>query len=396
MNDLTEHWNDERWVTLGDGFATAHDTPRERATLGYVVGPRSSSALALDEYLVRGDRVLGRFSQSPATLGLVVEESDEPARLEIRLLFDEPTERWWRERVAGLGEAGQDRLDSMPGPPPLDGDPDGPGSWYEASSMRLLRIATPRVGAGFCLLTPRASAGGQASSYGLGVLTLPAGHMVEGGLLPIRVADVTRPGLRLVDGARHGAVGLQLLQIRVESAEEFRTMRPGSPTIDAGTAERAGWISTGGGDSRFAPGPRRLASGALIVGGSEPEGCTGIVLTVDPQGVEGETDIRRAIMSEEVSSQSLDEQTPVSFALDDHSSGGLILRRTHPASVTPAVVRLPSHDPAGRRLLWTVRGLEVDPTSRHFNHESQEAGATRPRGAGSRARRLARRLSSAS
>lgn len=366
---------DDTWVTLGEGFATMQDTPREPAVLGQVVSAKASSPLVVNEYVVRGNRVLGRFARVPATLGLAAPELDDSVRVEVRVAFDETAEQWWRERVAGLGKSGQSRVRGGPHPPPLRDDPAGPGSWYESSSARLLRFHSPRALDTHCLLPARRDRG-QKTSYGLGVLTLPAGHLAEGGLLLVRVEDAVRRGLDLVEGARHGSVGLRLIQLCLEPLITVSTIRPGSPIIDAGTAERNGWLSTGGADSRFAAGPRRLDAGALVVGPTEPEGCRGVVLTVERHREPALSALHDLGGAAGLSAVGLDgEVEDVAFELEERQDT-LLLRRTRPRECRPAAVRFPMQDREGQPLTWTVRGLEITRSSPHFRPANGEGART--------------------
>lgn len=272
MNRMERQGPDDeiRVVRLGDGFVPCPDGALLR--VGETVDPGSREALLLADRLVQGKRILGRFSHSPATIGVACDRLEAPALLVVSFIMDATAEAWWRERVAGLGTRGRARVTDDPVAPPLGGDAAVPGSYLESRRSRLVEVKEASGTVGYALATAPATRGTRLS---YGFASIPVMHAdAEPGILAFSITDVEPvPGVRRVLPARWSVVGLILEEVALVQLGGDEVAQV-SGVIDPGRAEILGLLTTGAAGHRAGPGARRLFEGSLILrrqGNSYPE-----------------------------------------------------------------------------------------------------------------------------
>lgn len=335
------------------------------------------SALQLADRFVRGRRILGRFSHSPAMLGVSRRPPAGWTRCTVMFICDAKAEDWWRHRVAGLGRTGRDRVIADPAGPPIHpDDPEGPGTFYEASSLRLVSVVSQEGNLAHALITPRTRRG-TAVSYGFGVVNLPPSRDAAD-LTVFAIHEAPRSGLvRELEVARKSAVGLMLETITFEvGGTHPETWDDGSAELDllpevpdgvvplgARASERAGIVSTGSAGARAGRGPRRLYSSCLVLGGEHLR-VSGVVLKAATQGgVYGNHPDEREHLATMTRTQGLppalgvparEPSAPVTF----RSTGDFILAELDGDS-GPLLVSLPAVDANGAEIGWWMHGALV-------------------------------------
>lgn len=342
------------FVELGAGLYWDSDPELLGIQPGRPLRQLGARGVQVADHFIRGHRSLGRFSHAPAVIGIPVAATDEARTLQIHVQLDDTALSWWRERVAGIGTQGLERMARDPLSEQLADFRDA--SWYEAEFDRVVRFEVVGAEDQHVLLARSGRTGGTISRA-VGTFDLEAGHLGDGGLLLIRVTDPA-VGLRTELGTtRAAAVGLELIDVQMKRPSEIQTIGASSRTIDAGTAERAGYISTGGNPGGGSAGLRPVTGGAVLLSARRPTGFQALALSCT------EENGRRHRLAEERSSLqtvALDGGTLPSAPLEPYENGILV----HPPPGACAII-MPEADGGAVPLQVVVRGLVVEADSPH-------------------------------
>lgn len=213
------------------GIATEFDRPVPRLPVPGTLTSGGRPQLQLVDGLARGDGVIGRFETSPALVAVKLAPVATRVRVTVHLAADEDTASWWERRV------------------PEDVVPRSP------HAARLLRVRSQGQTRGAVLLARRVEDFGLRARTRLGFELVPD-ELPSDGFLIVEVSDVRRPLPDAVADALapHAAVGVRLDAIELAPVTEPRADAMSVGGMDGTTAERLGFVATGG-----LPGPDHAA-----------------------------------------------------------------------------------------------------------------------------------------
>lgn len=363
-------------VPLGAGFVASPTAVGVPIDSDADLDPSTSEALQLADRFVRGRRILGRISRSPALLGVSRRPAANWTRCHVMFICDATSEDWWRDRVAGLGRQGRERLEEDPAGPPIHpDDPEGPGTFYEASSVRLVSVASQTGRLSHALIAPRTKRGTDVS-YGFAVVNVPPS--VDAADLTVFAIDEAprTPLVRELEITRRSAVGLALEGIAFQvgaghpetwlddvDGPSISATSPGMVALDAWATEQAGFVSTGSAGARAGTGPRRLHTSCLVVN-AEYRQVHGLVLkAATDDGVYGSDPQHIEYLATSARLQGL----PPALGAPAHESPPAVYFRTESDLVVvevdnesgPLLVSLPTVDPRGVEIRWWLHGSLV-------------------------------------